>query len=91
MAKVVWSRLPQRLELLVREGEVVERPSTEELDATLDDYEARAGFRLPLAYREFVHWFGPGALSSWFKIAAPIQLDTAGVWQTCMTSIRSGR
>jgi SMI1-KNR4 cell-wall len=72
MPKVVWSQLPQRLELLVREGETIERPRPKELDAALDDYEARAEFRLPLSYREFIHWFGPGALSSWFLLAAPI-------------------
>jgi hypothetical protein len=73
MAKVVWSQLPQRIELFAREGEVLERPTARELDAALDDYESRANFRLPLAYREFVHWFGPGVLTgSWYVIAAPI-------------------
>jgi hypothetical protein len=59
--------------LYAREGEVLERPTARELDAALDDYESRANFRLPLAYREFVHWFGPGVLTgSWYVIAAPI-------------------
>jgi hypothetical protein len=73
MAKVVWSQLPQRVELLPREGETLERPTARELDAALDDYEARTDFRLPLSYREFVHWFGPGSLTgSWYELAAPI-------------------
>ena len=72
MAKVIWSRLPQRLEVLVRDGETLNRPSPAELDATLDDYEARAGFPLPKSYREFMHWFGPGVLSTWFQMCGPI-------------------
>lgn len=73
MPKVVWSQLPQRVKLLLREGEVLERPTSRELDAALDGYEGRAGFRFPLAYREFVHRFGPGSLTaSWFELAAPI-------------------
>jgi SMI1-KNR4 cell-wall len=72
MAKAVWSQLPQRLKLLVRDGETLSRPSPAELDAALDDYEARVGFRLPVSYREFMHWFGPGALSEWFQFCGPI-------------------
>jgi hypothetical protein len=73
MANVVWSQLPQRVKLLARDGQAVELPTTRELDAALDDYEVRAGFRLPLSYREFVHWFGPGSFTgSWFDLAAPI-------------------
>src|SRR5262249_31625898 len=72
MTKVIWSRLPRQLELLVREAETLGRPRPAELDATLDDYEARSGFRLPASYREFMHWFGPGALSTWFQICGLI-------------------
>jgi hypothetical protein len=73
MPKVVWSQLPQRVELLIRKGGTLERPTARELAAALDDYEARASFRLPLAYREFIHWFGPGSLTaSWYELAAPI-------------------
>jgi hypothetical protein len=38
----------------------------------LGDDVARAGLRLPHSYREFMHWFGPGALSTWFHICVPI-------------------
>jgi hypothetical protein len=72
MARAVWSQLPRRLELLVRDGERVDQPSATALDAALDDFQALASFRLPASYREFVHWFGPGALSEWFQICAPI-------------------
>src|SRR5262249_36358493 len=72
MPKVVWSQLPRRLEIVVRQGRAIEAPNEKRFDTALDDYEARAAFRLPLPYREFVHWFGPGALSAWFQLAAPI-------------------
>lgn len=73
MPKIVWSQLPQRIELPTRAGEVIDAPSAQELDAAMNDYEARRGFALPLSYREFVHWFGPGLFTgSWFDIAAPI-------------------
>jgi hypothetical protein len=72
MAKAVWSQLPKRLEVLVRDGEILDRPDPAELDAALDNYETRTGFRLPVSYREFMHWFGPGALSVWFQICSPI-------------------
>jgi hypothetical protein len=72
MARPIWSQLPQRLEVLIREGEMPDRPSPAELNAVLNDFEARAGFQLPASYREFMHWFGPGALSSWFLLCGPI-------------------
>jgi hypothetical protein len=68
MARAAWKELPQRIDVLLRDGETLDRPSPAELDAALDDYEARAGFRLPDSYREFMHWFGPGALSLWFLL-----------------------
>ncbi|MBL8795436.1 MAG: SMI1/KNR4 family protein [Planctomycetia bacterium] len=72
MAKVSWSQLPKRIEMLVRDGEVFDRPKPGEIDNVFRHYEAQAGFRLPISYREFIHWFGPGALSGWFQICAPI-------------------
>ncbi len=73
MAKVIWDQLPQRVELLTQSGDTIETPTAKELDAALGDYETRAGFRLPLGYREFIHWFGPGSFTgSWFELAAPI-------------------
>ena len=74
MAKTLWSELPKRLEVLVRDGKTIDQPSSAEFDTALDEYEVRTGFRLPSSYREFVHWFGPGALSVWFLICAPIPL-----------------
>jgi SMI1-KNR4 cell-wall len=72
MAISTWGQLPHRLELLVRSDEAIDKPSQEELDATLDDYEMRAGFSLPTSYREFMHWFGPGDLSVWFQLSGPV-------------------
>jgi hypothetical protein len=72
MAKPVWSLLPQRIETLVRKGQSFDKPTPAELTAALDDYEVRAGFRLPKSYREFMQWFGPGALSEWFQVCGPI-------------------
>src|SRR5262249_45039026 len=45
---------------------VVPRPP----DAWLDDYEARTGFRLPFAYRDFMKVFGPGELAD-YRMPAP--------------------
>jgi hypothetical protein len=72
MTKLVWSKLPQRLETLVREGDSLDQPNPSELDAALNDYESGTGFRLPASYRQFMHWFGPGAVSVWFQICGPI-------------------
>lgn len=75
MPKVIWSRIPDRMELVVADGTDLDRPTARELDAALDAYEARADFRLPLAYREYLHWFGPGSVTaSWYELAAPIPL-----------------
>jgi hypothetical protein len=79
MPRVGWGQLRERIELLVRDGDALDRPTERELDTALNDYEARAGFRLPLAYREFVHWFGPGWFTaSWYRVAAPIPTRLRG-------------
>jgi len=72
MPNVVWDQLPERMELVVRKGEVFDRPAQAELAAVFQEYEDRAGFKLPLRYREFITWFGPGMFTGeWFAIAAP--------------------
>ena len=78
MAKAVWTQLPGRIETLVRKGQAIDKPPPSELAAALDDYEARTGFRLPKSYREYMEWFGPGALSSWFQICGPIPARLRG-------------
>src|SRR4051812_18971898 len=72
MPNEVWVTLSERLEAAVCPGYVIDRPSPAELDAALDDYEARSGFRLPASYREFMHKFGPGELAGYFRISGPI-------------------
>jgi hypothetical protein len=78
MAKPVWNQLPQRIKTLVRSGEDIDRPSPDELDGALNAYEEQAGFHLPASYREFMHWFGPGALSEWFQVCGPIPTRLRG-------------
>lgn len=72
MANVEWNELPQRVEVLVSDPEALDRPDAAELNEALDEFESRAGFRLPASYREYMHLFGPGALSGWFQICGPI-------------------
>jgi hypothetical protein len=72
MPTAAWEALPEQIEVPVFAGYVFDRPSPAELNATMDDYEARAGFRLPATYREFLHQFGPGELAGYFRISGPI-------------------
>jgi hypothetical protein len=44
----------------------------------MDGHEARCGFRLPATYREFLHRFGPGELSRYFRISGPIPARLKG-------------
>ncbi len=78
MANAVWDDLPAKIKVPVAAGYVCDRPSPTELKASLDDYEARAGFTLPATYREFLHRFGPGELAGYFRISGPIPARLRG-------------
>jgi hypothetical protein len=78
MPTAVWESLPEQLEVPAYAGYVLDRPSAAELDTAMSDYEARAGFRLPATYREFLHRFGPGELAGYFRISGPIPARLRG-------------
>jgi len=78
MLDAVWAELPERLGVAAHAGRVPDRPAAAELEAALDDFQARAGFRLPDSYREFLHRFGPGELSGYFRISGPIPARLRG-------------
>ena len=78
MPDAAWGALPERLAMYVPLGQVLDRPSAAELEAALDDYETRSGIRLPASYREFLHRFGPGELSGYFRISSPIPPQLRG-------------
>lgn len=46
-------------------------PLAKPTDATLDQFEAEMGFRLPHTYRSFIKVFGPGVLAWDYRIFAP--------------------
>jgi hypothetical protein len=72
MPRVVWNQLPERLTVLVPAGRTLDPPSPYEFDVALNEYESQAGFCVPASYREFLHWFGPGELSGYFQVCAPV-------------------
>jgi hypothetical protein len=72
MPATAWEALPERLAVVVPPGQVLDQPSPAELDAALNDFQTRAGFGLPASYQEFLHRFGPGELSGYFRISSPI-------------------
>ena len=71
MPQSAWSDVTRRLSIVTRYGEAYNLPSVGRIDAGLDAYEAAAGFRLPLSYRQFICLLGPGELSGYFRIYAP--------------------
>jgi hypothetical protein len=47
------------------------KPLPKPTDASLDQFEAESGFRLPHSYRSFVKVFGPGVLAWDYDVRAP--------------------
>lgn len=78
MPSVLWDALPERLAVPTYAGYTLDRPSPAELDGALNDHEARCEFRLPATYREFLHRFGPGELSGYFRISSPVPARLMG-------------
>src|SRR5947209_8698265 len=72
MSDATWDELVARLKLLIPEGQELDAPTPEALDAALGDLERMAGFHFPASYRAFLHRFGPGELAGYFHIYAPI-------------------
>jgi len=64
-----WERLYQRLKIEEPGPDRIAVPKPD--DAWLDAYEQRTGFRMPIAYREFIKVFGPGELAGVHTIRAP--------------------
>lgn len=62
-----WSMFFDSLVIQPKQGKFVLKPDAKQLDA----FEASAGFRLPLSYREFIGIFGPGTFPCELEIAAP--------------------
>ena len=71
MPSANWDALPEKLTPDYA-SDALDRPTRDELDATMNDYESRSGFRLAFSYREFLHRFGPGELAGYFRISGPI-------------------
>jgi hypothetical protein len=62
-----WKEFYDSLSIEPASSHLLHAPTPSDLDA----YEAKAGFKLPRSYREFVLQFGPGDFSSCLLIAAP--------------------
>jgi SMI1-KNR4 cell-wall len=67
----MWKDLADRLELQLSPGLAFVRPPAKDIEGGLSACERELGLALPASYRAFVHQFGPGDLSGFFRIYAP--------------------
>jgi hypothetical protein len=63
MSHKEWQLLYSTLQIILSEDSPdLPKPTS----SVLDEFELRRGFRLPIAYREFIQVFGPGIAHHFF-------------------------